>query len=54
MSGMDTAFLVRMITAKFTVFAILTANGTRLKKFLKSCFGAKFDNKFSILTNPCN
>ena len=51
---MDTAFLMRMTTAKFTVFAILTANSTRLKKFLKSCFGAKFDNIFSILTNPCN
>ena len=53
-SGMDTAFLMRMITAKFTVFAILTANGARLKKFFKSCFGGKFDNIFSILTNPCN
>ena len=31
---------------KVTVFAILTANGTRLKKFLKSCFGAKFDINF--------
>ena len=54
---MDTAFLMRMTTAKFTVFsvfAILTANGARLKKFLKSCFGGKFDNIFSILTNPCN
>ena len=51
---MDTAFLMGMITAKFTVFAILTANGARSKKFLKSCFGAKFDNIFSILTNPCN
>ena len=53
---MDTAFLMRMTTAKFklTVFAILTANGAWLKKFLKSCFGAKFDNIFSILTNPCN
>ena len=51
---MDTAFLMRMTTAKFTVFAILTANGARLKEFLKSCFGAKFDNKFLILTNSCN
>ena len=51
---MDTAFLMRIIIAKFTVFAILTANGAWLKKFLKSCFGAKFDNIFWILTNPCN
>ena len=43
------AFLIRKITAKYAVLAILTANGAQLKKFLKSCFGAKFDNKFSIL-----
>jgi len=48
------AFLMRKISAKFAVFTILTASGARLKEFLKSCFGAKFDYKFSILTNPCN
>jgi len=44
--GNGHGFSHEKITSKFTVFAILTASGTRLKKVLKSCFGAKFDNRF--------